>query len=839
MPDIPKYDHKAIEPRWQRRWDEIGLFRADGAAGAHPKFYCLMMFPYPSGDRLHVGHGRNYILGDVIVRYKVMAGLNVLSPMGWDAFGLPAENDALKKKIAPWVSVAGNIARMKVQFAAWGVGYDWAREVATCAPDYYRWTQWLFLKLFEKGLAYRKKAPVNWCPECKTVLANEQVENDGTCERCGARVEQRDLTQWFFRITQYADRLIDDLEKLGTWPERVKTLQRNWIARSTGARIDFALDDGEILPVFTTRPDTLFGVTFVSIAPEHPLAARATAPGVRELVERVKAMADRTGENAPKEGVATGLFARNPATGERVPIFVASYALMEYGTGAVMAVPAHDQRDFEFAKKNGLPIKLVIRPPGAPEAFDASQLEAAYVDPGVMTASGKFTGQPSEEGKRAVTAWLEEKGEGAGETRYRLRDWLVSRQRYWGAPIPIVACARCGDVPVPESELPVLLPHDRGIEVAVRPSGTGKSPLANVAEFVRATCPRCGGPAERETDTMDTFVDSSWYFLRYPSPKDAAAAFDRAAVGRWLPVDQYIGGAEHATKHLIYARFITKFLKDLGLVTFEEPFTNLFSQGLICKRDANGDLQKMSKSKGNVVNPDELIEKFGADTERLYTLFIGPPERDVEWQDDGIKGAYRFLNRLWTLVHESVPALPPVGRASPTPGTGALSPAGKELRRKRHETAGKVTRDIDGAFGFNTAISAVMELCNLAKSFAPATEGDRYALRDALETAVVLLAPMVPHVAEELWRVLGHDVPTIFRERWPSFDPEMAKRAEIEIPIQVNGKVRGREVVPRDAPEDELKAVVLANERVKSYVDGKSIVKVIVVPNKLVNIVVK
>ena len=876
MPDVPKYDHKEIEPRWQRRWEEIGLFRPDGGAtplAARPKYYGLMMFPYPSGDRLHVGHGRNYILGDVIVRYKIMCGRNVLSPMGWDAFGLPAENDAIKKKIAPWVSVRNNIGRMKQQFAAWGVGYDWSRELATCDPAYYKWTQWLFLKLYEKNLAYRKKAPVNWCPDCKTVLANEQVEDDDTCERCGTKVEKRDLTQWFFRITQYADRLIDDLEKLGTWPERVKTLQRNWINRSTGTRIDFTVEvprkrdrvedaagaprapapvpikwddtfepapgeSGEVLPVFTTRPDTLFGVTFVSVAPEHPLVARATAPGVKEFAAKAIANPDRVGDAAPKEGIATGLFATNPANGERVPIYVASYALMEYGTGAVMAVPAHDQRDFDFAKKYSLPIKVVIRPADAPLA--ASDLTAAFTDTGVMADSGPFTGTNSQDGKAKVTEWLEQKGHGAAETRYRLRDWLVSRQRYWGAPIPIVACPKCGDVAVPEAELPVLLPHDRGIEVEVRPSGTGKSPLANVPEFVSARCPKCGGPAERETDTMDTFVDSSWYFLRYVSPKLDSAAFDQAEAARWLPVDQYIGGAEHATKHLIYARFITKFLKDEGHVPFDEPFTNLFSQGLICKRDAKGDLQKMSKSKGNVVNPDELIEKFGADTERLYTLFIGPPERDAEWQDDGIMGSYRFLNRLWTLVHEVAPTLPNPGLAEAAPGgASALSPAGIELRRKRHETVGEVTRDIDGKFGFNTAISSVMELVNLARALTPQTEGDRFALRDALEATVVLLAPMVPHVAEELWRVLGRDVPTIFREKWPTHDPELAKRAEVEIPIQVNGKVRGREVVPRDAPEEELKTTVLANERVKGYVSGKTIVKVIVIPNKLVNIVVK
>jgi leucyl-tRNA synthetase len=845
--DIPRYDPRTIEPRWQRRWEEIGLFRAAthreaaaaaaSGAPARPRSYCLMMFPYPSGDRLHVGHGRNYILGDAVVRYKLMRGMDVLSPMGWDAFGLPAENDAIKKRIAPWTSVRSNIARMKEQFRSWGVGYDWSRELATCDPGYYKWTQWLFLKLYERGLAYRKQAPVNWCPSCATVLANEQVEPDNTCERCGTLVEAKELTQWFFRITAYADRLVDDLEKLGSWPERVKTLQRMWIGRSVGARIDFALDDGTPLPVFTTRPDTLFGVTFVSVAPEHAVAARAAAarPEVRAFVERMKATPDRGDEKSPKEGVPTGLFAVNPANGERVPVYVASYALIEYGTGAVMAVPAHDQRDFEFAKAYGLPIRVVIQPPGA--ALDAASMKAAYVEAGTMAASGEFTGRASEEGKAAVAAWLAARGKGAPEKRFRIRDWLLSRQRYWGAPIPIVYGKDGAAVAVSESELPVLLPHDRGLEVEVRPSGTGKSPLANIPEFVNVAETGTGTGWVRETDTMDTFVDSAWYFLRFASPNLESAAFEREEVARWLPVEQYIGGAEHATKHLIYARFITKFLFDEGYVSFDEPFPNLFSQGLICKKDEKGELHKMSKSKGNVVNPDELIAKFGADTQRLYTLFIGPPEYDAEWQDDGVLGAHRFLHRLWTLVHESLPSLPPAGSAAPA-GI-ALSAAGKEWRRKRHETVGSVSAKFQQGFHFHTATSAIMELVNTLKAGEPANDADRSALRDGLEAAVLCIAPMVPHFAEEAWRALGHDVPTVFRVPWPSWDPELAKEAEIEIAIQVNGKVRGREVVPRDAGEARVREVVLANERVKGYVDGKMIAKVIVVPNKLVNIVVK
>jgi leucyl-tRNA synthetase len=838
MSEIPRYDHRAIEKRWQERWREIGLFHADDN-DARPKYYCLMMFPYPSGDRLHVGHGRNYILGDVVVRYKIMTGWNVLSPMGWDAFGLPAENDAIKKRIAPWVSVRSNIERMKVQFAAWGVGYDWRRELATCDPAYYKWTQWLFLKLYEHDLAYRKKAPVNWCPDCKTVLANEQVEEDETCERCGARVEKRDLTQWFFRITKYADRLLDDLDRLGTWPERVKLLQRNWIDRSEGARIDFALEDGTPLPVFTTRPDTVFGVTYMAVAPEHPIAARAAAarPEAAAFIERWKALppAERAGEGAPKEGVPTGLFAVNPASGEKVPVWIASYVLMEYGTGAVMAVPAHDQRDFEFARKHGLPIRVVIDSPASP--LDPATMERAHEQGGVMARSGEFDGTPADEGKAKVIAWLEARGIGAREKRYRLRDWLLSRQRYWGAPIPIVHCPSCGAVPVPEKDLPVLLPHDMGMEVEVRPSGTGRSPLANVEEWVETNCPRCGDPAERETDTMDTFVDSAWYFLRFCSPRENERIFDRAAVDAWMPVKQYIGGAEHATKHLIYARFITKVLKDLGYLGFEEPFTNLFSQGLICRvSEKTGKLEKMSKSKGNVVNPDELIEKFGADTERLYTLFIGPPERDVEWRDDAIVGCSKFLGRLWAAVHEAAPHL---ARGPIDPAK--LSPSARGLRRKTHETIAKVTRDIEGAFGFNTAIAAVMELVNQTKDVSPegAPEDDSRALREALEAAVILLAPMVPHIGEELWRALGHEVDTIFRERWPVFDPEAARKEEIEYVIQVNGKVRARERLPAGVSGDEIQEAVFANERVKALLAGKTVAKTIVVPEKLVNIVVK
>jgi len=844
---IPRYDPRTIEPRWQQRWKELGLFRArDG--DARPKSYCLMMFPYPSGDLLHVGHGRNYILGDVVVRLNIMRGKNVLAPMGWDAFGLPAENYAIQKGVHPAESTRANIARMKVQFDRWGLGYDWEREIATCDPSFYRWTQWLFLRLYEKGLAYRGEAPVNWCPSCATVLANEQVEADDTCERCGSPVEQKRLTQWFFRITRYADRLLDDMARLGSWPEKVKLMQRNWIGRSEGARIDFALDDLEVVSVFTTRADTLFGCTYMVLAPEHPVVARLERPEVRAFVERMKGESReaRTGEDAPKEGVFTGVHAVNPATGERVPVWIANYVLMEYGTGAVMAVPAHDQRDFEFARKYGLPVKVVIRPESG-EPARAGDMTEAFVDDGVMVDSvavddTRFDGMPSAKGRLEVTEWLDERGEGAPLTQFRIRDWLLSRQRYWGAPIPIVRCAPCGDVPVPEQDLPVLLPHDRGLDVAVRPTGTGKSPLANVPEFLKTTCPRCGGPAERETDTMDTFVDSSWYFLRYLAARDEARPFGRGAADYWLPVDQYIGGAEHATKHLIYARFVTKVLFDQGLVGFDEPFTNLFSQGLICKvSEKTGKLEKMSKSKGNVVTPDSIIQKFGADTQRLYTLFIGPPEMDAEWSDEAIVGPSRFLNRLWTAVHEAAPRATALGDPASVDAT-KLTPAGRELRRKTHETIGRVTADTDRGFQFNTAIAAVMELVNACGAVDAETAGDDdvRVLRAALEAATLLLAPMVPHVAEELWRALGHaEDETVFRVPWPRHDPELAKAATVEVVIQVNGKVRGREVVPRDVPEDDVRRAVLENPRVKGYLDGKQVVKTIVVPNKLVNLVVR
>ncbi|MBM4085904.1 MAG: leucine--tRNA ligase, partial [Planctomycetes bacterium] len=672
------YNFKDIEPKWQRYWEEAGSFRASDES-LKPKFYCLVMFPYPSGT-LHVGHGRNYIIGDVVARYKMMKGFNVLTPMGWDAFGLPAENAAIKNNAHPALWTRQNIAAMKAQIRTWGVGYDWEREVASCDPEYYKWTQWVFLKLYERGLAYKRLAPVNWCPSCNTALANEEVVDTG-CERCGTVVDKRDLEQWFFKITDYAQPLLDDLSLLGEWPERVRVMQANWIGRSEGARIDFKLaHTGEPLPCFTTRPDTLWGVTFMSLAPEHPIVP-ALVKGteheqkVLDFVAKCRKQKaiDRAAEGAEKEGVFTGRHVINPVNGDKAPLWVANYALMEYGTGAVMAVPAHDQRDFEFAKKYGLAIKVVIQPPG--QTLDPAMMPQAYVEDGVQVNSGPFDGQPNREALPRIIRYLEEKKMGAGTVSYRIRDWLISRQRYWGAPIPIVYCGKCGMVPVPVSDLPVRLPD----QVEFKP--TGKSPLAGVPEFVNTKCPKCAGPAQRETDTIAQWLCSCWYFLRYICPKDDQRPFDRDLVDSWLPVDQYIGGIEHAVLHLLYSRFIVKVLHDAGEVGFKEPFKALFTQGMICKKsywcpkcrehvhpceDAETkcpkcatdpvriSLEKMSKSKGNVVSPEPLIDKYGADTLRLYTLFIGPPQKDAEWNDRAVVGAFRFLCRLWnTLVaHE-------------------------------------------------------------------------------------------------------------------------------------------------------------------------------------------
>jgi leucyl-tRNA synthetase len=829
-----KYPFSEIEPRWQRYWADEGLFRVDTSDAAN-KYYCLTMFPYPSGT-MHVGHGRNYILGDVVVRYKTMRGHRVLTPMGWDAFGLPAENAAKGRGVHPREWTRSNIAQMKRQLMSWGVAYDWEREVATCHPEYYRWTQWIFLVLHRRGLAVRRSAPVNWCDLC-TTLANEEVRADGTCDRCGRPVVKKDLTQWFFRITEYARPLLEDLALLGDWPEKVRQMQANWIGRSEGARVAFSIDEtGDPCPIFTTRPDTIYGVTFMAIAPEHPLLPKLVRgrPPEREVlafVERQKMVsaAERADAATAKEGVFTGVHARNPYNGERVPLWVTNYVLMEYGTGAVMAVPAHDQRDFEFARRYGLPVRVVIQPPGA--ALDGATMAAAYVEDGTMADSGPFDGRGNREAIPDLVAHAKARGFGEGTVHYRLRDWLISRQRYWGAPIPIVHCPGCGEVPVPEKDLPVRLPDD--VDYAAERG----NPLAAHEGFVNTACPRCGRPAKRETDTLAQWLCSCWYFLRYVNPRDATRAFRREDADRWLPVDQYIGGIEHAVLHLLYSRFIVKVLHDAGHCGFREPFRALFTQGMICKRsEKDGQLHKMSKSKGNVVSPDELIREYGADTVRLYTLFIGPPEKDAEWSDQGIEGASRFLQRLWRRFYETRDVL--AGAAGLAPDLAALAPPERDLYRALHETIDRVTRDIEGAFHFNTAIAHIMELMNAIQAFAVAPDSPapaRAVYRAAVERLVVMLSPFAPHIAEELWRELGH-AGSVLRATWPAVDPAALARAEVEMAVQVNGKVRGRICVAAATDAAAIEREALAHPQVQKWIEGKTVRKVIVVPGRLVNI---
>jgi len=826
------YPFREIEKKWRKRWDDAGLFRMDPGSSKE-KYYCLMMFPYPSAA-LHVGHGRNYIIGDAVTRYKIMRGYNVLSPMGFDAFGLPAENAAIKNGIHPETSTLNNIKTMRRQFDSWGVGYDWDREVVSCLPEYYKWTQWVFLQLYKKGLAYRKKGLVNWCPSCQTVLANEQVI-DGACERCSSQVIMRELEQWFFRITEYSQRLLDDIGLLEDWPDRVKTMQRNWIGRSEGVEIDFKVkDSGLVLTCFTTRVDTIYGVTYMVLSTEHP--------GLGELIKDAKNKAeierfinetrkenamDRVGADIEKKGIFTGRFVINPMNNKEAPLWLANYVVTEYGTGAVMAVPAHDQRDFEFAKKYGLGVEVVIDNPK--ERLDASGMNEAYVEEGVMANSDRFNGLPSGEAIEKIADYMEKNGIGRRETHYKLRDWLISRQRYWGAPIPMVYCDKCGIQPVDEKDLPVLLPKD------VRFKPRGESPLKDASEFVKAECPKCRGRARREIDTMDTFVDSSWYFLRYLSPKDDKRPFDKRLADKWLPVDQYIGGVEHAILHLLYARFIVKVLHDAGHVGFKEPFARLFTQGMITKNGV-----KMSKSKGNVVSSDDLIEKYGADTVRFYTLFIGPPEKDAEWSDRGVEGAWRFLNRVWRIVEGH--------KAAGTRGHRAETGAETSLKRKTHATIKKVTEDMEGAFHFNTALSAIMELVNEIYDYM-GLQGDLQTssgtgnvtrpriFDEAIETVVILLAPFVPHVAEEMWEGLGHKE-SVFKAGWPGYDKSALVQDTLEIPVQVNGKLRSKIDVPAGSSEDEIKDMVLRDPAVKKWVENKPLRKFILVPGKLVNLVV-
>lgn len=820
-----RYNPKQVEEKWQRFWEDEAVFRASRNKDKE-KYYLLEMFPYPSG-RIHMGHVRNYSIGDVIARFMRMRGRNVLHPMGWDAFGMPAENAAIQHRSHPAAWTYENIEYMRGQLKKLGFSYDWDRELATCHVGYYRWEQLIFLRMLEKGLAYKKNSFVNWCPKCETVLANEQVE-DGCCWRCDSAVEQKELDQWFFRITDYAEELLDHTNKLPGWPERVLTMQRNWIGKSCGCEIDFKVEGTDkVIRVFTTRQDTLFGATFMSLAPEHPLALELTTrdrgEAVAAFIDKVKSTdkEQRTAEGLEKEGVFTGSYCINPVTGRRMPVYLANFVLPEYGTGAVMAVPTHDQRDFEFAKKYDLPLQVVIQPEG--ESLDPAAMEAAFTEEGVMVNSGAFDGMNSGEAKERIADHLEKEGIGKKTVNYRLRDWGISRQRYWGNPIPIIYCETCGAVPVPEKDLPVLLPMDAVF------TGEGGNPLAKVASFVNVDCPRCGAAARRETDTMDTFVESSWYFLRYCCPRFEDGPLDREETEYWMSVDQYIGGIEHAVLHLLYARFFTKALRDLGFVNIDEPFVNLLTQGMVIKDGA-----KMSKSKGNVVDPNALIEAFGADTARLFSLFAAPPEKDLDWSDQGVEGSYRFLNRVWKLVYE----LSPTVRGAGAVKADSLTADGVKLRRMVHKTIRKVSEDIEERFHFNTAIAAIMELVNAITAFEAKNDpACAPVLREALESVVLLLAPFVPHASEELWEGLGR-TGGVDAASWPVHDPAATVEDELTIVVQVNGKLRGKVTVAAASGEDEVRAAALADEKVNSHIEGKTLRKIIYVPGKLLNIVV-
>jgi leucyl-tRNA synthetase len=838
-----RYPFSEIESKWQRIWEERGQFRV-AADPSRPKFYCLEMFPYPSG-RIHMGHVRVYAIGDLLARYKWMRGYNVLHPMGWDAFGLPAENAAIEHGVHPAIWTYENIDNMRAQLKKMGISYDWEREVATCDPSYYRWEQLIFIKMLERGLAYRRRSTVNWCPSCQTVLANEQVEA-GRCWRCDSEVTPREIEGWFFKITAYAEELLAWCDRLPGWPERVLTMQRNWIGKSEGAEFDLLIEGSDVrLRIFTTRPDTSFGMTYVVLAPEHPLVDRlVTDDAERERVGAFRAEVARESEierlaaDRPKRGLPLAARAINPFTGRPVPVFIADYVLMGYGTGAIMAVPGEDQRDWDFARQHGLPIiETVQRPAG----FTGE----AYTGDGVKINSGFLDGLSIVEAKRRAIDWLVEHGLGEAKINYRLRDWGISRQRYWGAPIPVLYCAACGMVPEREENLPVVLPRD------VQISGKGGSPLAEVASFVNARCPRCGGRARRDTDTMDTFVESSWYFLRYCSPRFEGGMVEAQAADYWMPVDQYIGGIEHAVLHLLYARFYTKVLRDLGLVKVDEPFTALLSQGMVIKDGA-----KMSKSKGNVVDPDELIRTLGADTARLFSLFAAPPEKDLDWNDHGVEGASRFLNRIWRFVlanvdeiggGETPPPMAPPDRAgaatvAATDGGQPGTSAGKAFRRTIHETIQRVTHDLEDEFHFNTAVSAIMELVNALYAFEAASvdgmpRAERTALlREAAETIVLLLGPFCPHIAEEVWSLLGHEE-SVFRTPWPVADPAALVRDELTLVVQVDGKVRSRLVVETGTPSDRIERLALEDDKVRPWVESRRIARVVVVAGRLVNIV--
>ncbi|MGB9196215.1 MAG: leucine--tRNA ligase [Terriglobales bacterium] len=839
-----RYDAQRVEQKWSERWLSNPSLYAAEPHSSKPKYYVLEMLPYPSGA-LHMGHVRNYAIGDALARYMWMNGYNVLHPMGWDSFGLPAENAAIKNNTPPREWTLHNIAAMKAQMKRLGFAYDWSREVTTCLPEYYRWNQWFFLKLYEQGLAYRKKSKVNWCPKCCTVLANEQVVG-GMCWRHeDTRVEQRELEQWFLKITKYADELLRDLEKLPGWPEKVKIMQQNWIGRSEGALVDFDLGGtigpaGSTITVFTTRIDTIYGATSIQLAPEHPIVADMTGRNaeLRAQVEGMIAEQRRAKESGnigeiEKHGVFTGRYAKNPFNGETLPVWVANYILMDYGTGAIMSVPAHDERDYEFATKYNLEIRLVILPASSnPEETMAEPVLPFASEDGILVNSGEFSGLTCAEAIPKMSAFAERKGFGKATVTFRLKDWGISRQRYWGTPIPMVYCEKDGVVPVAEKDLPVILPDNVKVTLA------GGSPLASVPEFLNTTCPKCGGPAKRETDTMDTFVDSSWYFYRYADARNDKAPFDSAVIDYWFGqdgIDQYIGGVEHAILHLIYSRFWTKFMRDMGLVKNDEPVKRLFTQGMVIKDGA-----KMSKNLGNVVSPDEMVARYGADAARLYSLFAAPPDRDLDWQDTGIEGIQRFLGRVYRFFVRNAVSV----KSSPDSETGQaapLTPEARTIQRKLHQTIKRVSHDFEGRWHFNTCISAIMELINeLSGAEDAIASGDVSAsLIDEVQRSIaLLLAPMAPYLAHELWEMTG-ETSNLLKAPWPKFDPALAAEDEIEIPVQINGKLRSRVVVPATATDDEVKQAALVDEKVKAAVAGKQVVKVIVVPKKLVNIVVR
>jgi leucyl-tRNA synthetase len=820
-----RYDFKNIETKWQNHWEKTNAFQTIEDENKE-KYYVLEMFPYPSG-KLHMGHVRNYSIGDVVARFKTMNGFNVLHPMGWDSFGLPAENAAIKNGVEPSIWTWNNIDEMRRQLQELGLSYDWNREVATCDPSYYKWMQWIFIQFYNKGLAYKKENPVNWCPSCQTVLANEQVV-DGGCERCGTEVGKKELSQWYLKITDYADRLLNNLDDLPGWPNKVKIMQKNWIGRSEGAEVTFEIEGFQKpLDIFTTRPDTLFGVTYMVLAPEHPYIKELVEgtdyeEAVNEYIHRVSHLSDieRTSAVGEKTGVFIGRYSINPMNGNRVPIYISDYVLMGYGTGAIMAVPAHDQRDFEFAKKFELEIIPVIEDPKNP--IDVSKMTEALVAEGTMINSGRFDGMPNKEAMKAITDDLEQRSIGKKDINYRLRDWLISRQRYWGTPIPMIWCDDCGWVPEKEENLPVLLPTD------VEFTGKGESPLSTSKNFMKTTCPTCGKEATREIDTMDTFLDSSWYFLRYCDARNTKEAFQYDKVKYWMSVDQYIGGVEHAILHLMYSRFFQMALFDCGLVSTEEPFTNLLTQGMVIK-----DGKKMSKSIGNVVSPAEIIEKFGADTARLFILFAAPPERELDWSDAGVEGSYRFINRVYRMVREFKEKY----------GSGSTeyeirNDVDKELAYAMNGTIKKVTEDIRERFNFNTAISSIMELVNEMYHYKELDTVNENQFRMAIENLLLVLAPFTPHVCEELWQQLGMDG-SIHKAPWPNFDEAALVKDAVEIVVQINGKIKDKIEVPTALTSKELEERALANEKIQTLVAGMTVVKVIAVPGKLVNIVVK